>query len=108
MTRTKNPTYASFMNEVENYISNLSKDDLIKILLNFAESQEAKDRSDFLSILKNKSKRISKADKSTSTVGISSSQLIKEIKEFEKRIQDGEFYDEEKSYWASEREEHSY
>lgn len=108
MTKMKNPTYATFMNEVEKYISILSKDDLIKIILNFAESQNSKDRNVFLSLLKNKDKTISKSDEQKSTIELSSEQFIKAIQEFEKRIQSGEFYDEEKSYWAYEREERSY
>ncbi|RPI00339.1 MAG: hypothetical protein EHM72_09490 [Calditrichaeota bacterium] len=108
MTKMKNPTYAKFINEVANHISTLSKDDLIEIILTFAESQNSNDRNAFLLLLKNKSKINSKSDGQTSSINMSSEQLIEAIQEFEKRIQNGEFYDEEKSCQAFEREERSY
>lgn len=104
----KNPTYATFMNEVESYISNLSEDDLKQIILNLAEKQNSRDRNAFLAYLKGSDQTPSHPDEPTILADISPAKFIAQIKEFEQRIQDGEFYDEERSYWAYEREERSY
>ena len=104
----KNPTYATFMNEVECYISNLSEDDLKQIILNLAEKQNTRDRNTFLAYLKESNLATSHPDETIILPDISPAKFIAQIKEFEGRIQDGEFYDEERSYWAYEREEYSY
>ncbi len=104
----KNPTYATFMNEVENYICNLSEDELKKIILNLAEKQNIKDRNIFLDYIKEGYQHLSDQDKPLNLPDESPAKLIAQIKEYEKRIQSGEFYDEERSYWAYEQEERSY
>jgi len=104
----KNPTYATFIDEVESYISDLSKNDLKQIILNLAEKQNASDRNTFLAYLNECNQAPSHQDEAIILPGISSDKFIEQIKKFEKRIQDGEFYDEERSYMAYEREERSY
>ncbi len=104
----KNPTYATFMNEVENLISNQSEDELKQIILKLAEKQHAKDRNIFLDYIKSGSKLRSHPGEPADLPDVSPAQFIARIKEFEKRIRSGEFYDEEQSYRAYEREEHSH
>lgn len=104
----KNPTYATFMNEVEGYISNLSEDELKEIILHLAEKQNTKDRNLFLDYIKEGYKHPSDSPEVAILPDESPAKFIAQIKEFEKRIRSGEFYDEEKSYWAYEREEHSH
>jgi hypothetical protein len=48
----KNPTYAKFMAEIESIISPLAKEELEKIILNFAEGQSAPERNGFLKLLR--------------------------------------------------------
>lgn len=104
----KNPTYAQFMNEVENIISNLSKDELKNKIMDFAENQNISDRNKFLEILKNTFPENVCAEAEETKPQIPSEKLIERIKNFEKRILDGEFFDEEKNWEAQEAEEHSY
>ena len=91
----KNPTYAKFMDEVEQHISNLTGDELKKIIFNLAESQNQSDRNEFLQKLKGTISPDTTAEVSEDSEDISPKKLIKEIKEYEQRILDGEFYDEE-------------
>lgn len=104
----KNPTYAIFMNEVESYISSLSMDELKQIILNLAEKQNVKDRNIFLDYIKEGYQHPSDLVEPENLLDISPAKFIAQIEEYEKRIRSGEFYDEEKSYWAYEREERSY
>lgn len=104
----KNPTYATFMNEVENYISDLSKDELKKIIMILAEKQNINDRNIFLNYIKSGDGSRSLSDETEMLPDASPAEFIAQIKEFEKRIRSGEFYDEERSYRAYEREERSY
>lgn len=106
--KMKNPTYAQFMNEVENIISNLSKDELKNKIMGFAENQNISDRNKFLKILKNTFPESVCVEAEETKPQISSEKLIERIKNFEKRILDGEFFDEEKNWEAQEAEEHSY
>ena len=104
----KNPIYAKFMDEVEHYISNLTIEELKNIIVNLAESQDQSDRNEFLKKLK--ATGLSGKDTDVSKTGdvVSPQKLIKEIKNYQQRILDGEFFDEEASYMAYEREERSY
>ena len=104
----KNPTYAKFMDEVEHYISNLTIEELKNIIVNLAESQDQSDRNEFLKKLK--ATGLSGKDTDVSKTGdvVYPQKLIKEIKNYQQRILDGEFFDEEASYMAYEREERSY
>jgi hypothetical protein len=104
----KNPTFAKFMNEVDDFISSLAKDDLKKIILHLAETQDVKNRNEFLRSIKESDKQVPGQDDSKFLPDASPDQLIEQIRAYEKRIQSGEFYDEEKSAWAYDREEHSY
>jgi len=104
----KNPSYAKLINEVESIISNLSRDDLIKLIINIAENQSITNRNEFLQILKQKLPSTKMPDDVKETLPISPAEFIKEIKEYKQRILDGEFFDEEENYRAYDREEHSY
>jgi len=104
----KNPTYATFMNEVESYISNLSEDDLKQVILKLAEKQNIKDRNLFLDYIKEGYQDPSDPGAPAILPDVSPTKFIARIKEFENRIRSGEFYDEEQSYRAYEREEHSH
>ncbi len=104
----KNPTYTQFMNEVEIVISNLSKDELKNKIIGFAENQNISERNKFLKILRNGLSEDLYANKENIEPQISPKKLIERIKNFEQRILDGEFFDEEKNWKAQEAEEHSY
>ena len=104
----KKLTYAKFMNEIENIISKLSRDDIVKLIIRLAESQSINDRYNFLQILKQKLPSTKKSDTVEEAPDISPAKLIREIKEYEKRILNGEFFDEDENYRAYDREEHSY
>ena len=104
----KNLTYAQFMNEVESIICNLSKDELKSKIMDLAESQGISDRNNFLKIIKkglseNICSIIEKPEPQ-----ISSEKLVERIKNFEQRILDGEFFDEEENWRALDREEHAH
>ena len=103
----KNPTYAIFMNEVESYISNLSEDELKQVILKLAEKQNIKDRNIFLDYIKEGCQDPSDPGAPAILPDVSPAKFIAQIKEFENRIRTGEFYDEERSYRAYEREERS-
>ena len=104
----KNPTYAKFIDEVEQIISDLSGKELKKIIVNLAESQSQSDRNEFLQKLRGTSLSGTTSGVTNDIKDISPQELIKEIKEYKQRILDGEFYDEEESYRAYESEERSY
>ena len=103
----KHPIYSTFMNEVERSISDLSKDELKQIILNLATKQIISARNDFL--LYCKEKRTEPIDSDEIDVPeITAEELLGEIDDFIGRIENGEFYDEEESSLAYEREEHFY
>ena len=104
----KNPKYATFMNEVESYISNLSEEELKQVILNLAEKQNIKDRNLFLDYIKEGYQYSSDPGEPAILPGESPAKFIARIEEFEKRIRSGEFYDEDRSSWAYEREERSH
>lgn len=104
----KNPTYAQFMNEVESIIYNLSKDELKSKIMDLAESQGISDRNIFLKIIKKGSSGDICPIIEEPGPQISSEELVERIKNFEQRILDGEFFDEEENWRALDREEHAH
>ncbi|MFQ5752119.1 MAG: hypothetical protein ACE5HI_09000, partial [bacterium] len=104
----KNPTYATFMNEVDSFISKLSKDDLKKVIINLADKQSVSNRNEFLRNLTESNRRSTDSGDSQVVSDISPDKFLQEIKEYEQRIINGEFFDEEENYRAYELEEHSY
>lgn len=104
----KNPTYATFMKEVESLTSKLAKNDLIKIILNLADKQSVATRNQFLQNIKENNEHPIETDGDQIISDISPENFLKEIREYEQRILNGEFFNEEENYRAYDREEHSY
>jgi hypothetical protein len=102
----KNPTYATFMNEVESLISELKKDDLVKIILNLADKQSIASRNQFLQNIKEDNALL--VDTDQVVADIPAGEFIAEVKEYEQRVFNGDFFDEEENYRAYERTERSF
>jgi len=104
----KHPTYARFMNEIERLISGLSKDELKQKVVDLAESQDMSERNNFIGLLRQGVASGKNIGDEKPILAISPKDLIKRIKEFKKRIDDGEFFDEEENWRAYEGEEYGY
>ena len=104
----KNPTFAKFMDEIESIILNLSKDELKSVIMNFAETQSSSARNDFLRLLKQGLPPDSLTGDLETEIENSPDEFLEQIKTFNQRILDGEFYDEEESSRAYDREEGRY
>jgi len=105
----QHPTYARFMNEVENIIKNLSRDDLVALILRLAENQHITLRNQFIVQLKNSLSMCQVTDtEDVYQPELTPEEFFGQIEEFKQRIEDGEFFDEDENERAYYRDEHSY
>ena len=96
------------MNEVENVISTLSKEQLKEKIMNFAESQPVSDRNSFLQLLKQGFSSEVCSDEIETALEVTPQELIEQIEEYSQRILNGDYFDEDESWRARDREEYRY
>lgn len=104
----KNLTFARFMNEVEHKIRNLDRKELTDLLLHIAEQQRFSSRNEFLQMLEGAFSEVSQTEEEIEIDELAADEFIQGIKEFQQRIEDGEYFDEDENYEAWEMEERSY
>ena len=104
----KNPTYATFIQQIDTFISNRSLDELKKIILGIADKQNIESRNNFLLYMKESLKTTIKSQNEEPDQKNEAKNLIQNIQLYKKRMLAGEFFDEDEHYSAMEREDHYY
>ncbi|MBN2603791.1 MAG: hypothetical protein JXA91_06655 [Candidatus Thermoplasmatota archaeon] len=104
----KNLPYATFMNEVEDFIADLSVEALKKIIMTFAEKQNIENRNEFLLYLRNFDKNLIKVDEFIDIKNINPDDFLSQINDFRNRIENGEFFNEELNQRAYDLEDRYY
>ncbi len=104
----KNPSFSKFMNKVESTIANLDENQLRNVLMRFAENTDANKRYAFLEQLEASLASVESGGLLSPALVTSPAELLEEINDFNQRILDGEFFDEELNQRAWENEEPGY
>jgi len=104
----KNPSFAKFMTKVESTIEYLDEDQLRNVLMNLAENTDANKRYVFLEQLEVSLASVEHGGVLNEELMASPEELLEEINDFNQRILDGEFFDEELNERAWENEEPGY
>lgn len=104
----KNPSFAKFMTKVESTIEYLDEDQLRNVLMNLAENTDANKRYVFLEQLEVSLASVEHGGVLNEELMASPEKLLEEINDFNQRILDGEFFDEELNERAWENEEPGY
>ncbi len=104
----KNPTYTQFLNEVNNFIAKLSKDQLKEVITGLAENSPASNRNNFLHIFESTISPKKHSQDTDIELSLTHDEFMEQIQDYYDRMKEGEFYDVEKDYDAYHRSERWY